>query len=329
MITRIYKISNGLDIFNALILCLISIAYTFYDWIGILICLGIDIAAAICLKLNKILFLKRNTDYADVLEASFIVRLFRVVVGFFIVAFIAAKIGLIFAVLGFGAEEYDFNMRKVELTEITNQEGKTFRGVQTKYGFIGAPKEYTKDYVRVKPHYADILFGDSGERTSSRSPRLTYYEQDPIKSVLSWAAKVDIAEAQNAKDPISTLFKSDKEKEAEKKELEKDYDEIAKKYGYDLGAIVKGENIYFGKTAENGKIKTLDVTPSFKNEIDEFCALFDDEYGHRWENFGEHISAIVGTIYSLGYGILLLLAVVQYIIFGRHSWQWLFELDKK
>ena len=80
-------------------------------------------------------------------------------------------------------------------------------------------------------------------------------------------AKVDIAKAQNTNGLISTLLQSDDEKAAERKKLQSDYDEIAKKYGYDLGAIVKGEKIYFGKTAENGEIKTLDVTPSFTNQI--------------------------------------------------------------
>ena len=173
-------------------------------------------------------------------------------------------------------------------------------------GFVKGAKKTAKAV------YEDSIFGDYGTGAGKDDK-----------------AKVDIAKAQNTNGLISTLFQSDDEKAAERKKLQSDYDEIAKKYGYDLGAIVKGENIYFGKTAENGEIKTLDVTPSFKNEIDEFCALFDDRYGHRWGSFGDLIGSSVACIYIIGYAVLSLLAVIQYIIFGRHSWQWLFELDKK
>ena len=111
-------------------------------------------------------------------------------------------------------------------------------------GFVKGAKKTAKAV------YEDSIFGDYGTGAGKDDK-----------------AKVDIAKAQNTNGLISTLLQSDDEKAAERKKLQSDYDEIAKKYGYDLGAIVKGENIYFGKTAENGEIKTLDVTPSFTNQI--------------------------------------------------------------
>jgi len=111
-------------------------------------------------------------------------------------------------------------------------------------GFVKGAKKTAKAV------YEDSIFGDYGTGAGKDDK-----------------AKVDIAKAQNTNGLISTLLQSDDEKAAERKKLQSDYDEIAKKYGYDLGAIVKGENIYFGKTAENGEIKTLDFTPSFTNQI--------------------------------------------------------------
>lgn len=111
-------------------------------------------------------------------------------------------------------------------------------------GFVKGAKKTAKAV------YEDSIFGDYGTGAGKDDK-----------------AKVDIAKAQNTNGLISTLLQSDDEKAAERKKLQSDYDEIAKKYGYDLGAIVKGENIYFVKTAENGEIKTLDVTPSFTNQI--------------------------------------------------------------
>lgn len=80
-------------------------------------------------------------------------------------------------------------------------------------------------------------------------------------------AKADIARVQNNQGLIRTLMQNDDEKRENSKNLTSDYEKIAKRYGYDLGAIVEGDKIYFGKTGENGQILTVDATPSFTNQV--------------------------------------------------------------
>nr|DAX63730.1 MAG TPA: hypothetical protein [Caudoviricetes sp.] len=78
-------------------------------------------------------------------------------------------------------------------------------------------------------------------------------------------AKADIARVQNNQGLIRTLMQNDDEKRENSKNLTSDYEKIAKQYGYDLGAIIDGDKIYFGRTDENGQIKTIDTTPNFSN----------------------------------------------------------------
>ena len=78
-------------------------------------------------------------------------------------------------------------------------------------------------------------------------------------------AKIDVARAQNNKGLIRTLTQDDDEKRENSRNLAADYEKIAKQYGYDLGAIIDGDKIYFGRTDENGQIKTIDATPNFSN----------------------------------------------------------------
>ena len=78
-------------------------------------------------------------------------------------------------------------------------------------------------------------------------------------------AKMDVARVQNNKGLIRTLTQDDDEKRESSRNLAADYEKIAKQYGYDLGAIIDGDKIYFGRTDENGQIKTIDATPNFSN----------------------------------------------------------------
>ena len=78
-------------------------------------------------------------------------------------------------------------------------------------------------------------------------------------------AKIDVARVQNNKGLIRTLTQDDDEKRENSRNLAADYEKIAKQYGYDLGAIIDGDKIYFGRTDENGQIKTIDATPNFSN----------------------------------------------------------------
>lgn len=78
-------------------------------------------------------------------------------------------------------------------------------------------------------------------------------------------AKMDVARVQNSKGLIRTLMQDDDEKRENSRNLAADYEKIAKQYGYDLGAIIDGDKIYFGRTDENGQIKTIDATPNFSN----------------------------------------------------------------
>lgn len=77
--------------------------------------------------------------------------------------------------------------------------------------------------------------------------------------------KIDVARAQNNKGLIRTLTQNDDEKRENSQNLAADYEKIAKQYGYDLGAIIDGDKIYFGRTDESGQIKTIDATPNFSN----------------------------------------------------------------
>ncbi|MBE3030110.1 hypothetical protein CCAL9344_07950 [Campylobacter sp. RM9344] len=98
--------------------------------------------------------------------------------------------------------------------------------------------------------WEDSVFGDYGTGAS---------DADKIKS--------DIARAQNTQGLIKTLAQSDESRAANNERLAQTYDKLAKDRGYDLGAIIEGDKIYFGKTGENGQIHTLDATPNFTNQI--------------------------------------------------------------
>ncbi|MDL0090036.1 hypothetical protein [Campylobacter gastrosuis] len=79
--------------------------------------------------------------------------------------------------------------------------------------------------------------------------------------------KTDIAKAQNNQGLISSLLSSDEAKKENALKLQSDYDKIARANGYDLGAVVENDKIYFGKMGDDGKIYTLDATPSIRNQI--------------------------------------------------------------
>ena len=79
--------------------------------------------------------------------------------------------------------------------------------------------------------------------------------------------KVDVAKAQNTQGIIKSLIQGEEGAAENNKRIEQSLNAIAKQYGYDLGAIIEGNKIYFGKSGENGEIKTLDATPSFTNQI--------------------------------------------------------------
>ena len=80
-------------------------------------------------------------------------------------------------------------------------------------------------------------------------------------------AKVDVAKAQNTQGIIKSLIQGEEGAVENNKRIEQSLNSIAKQYGYDLGAIIEGNKIYFGKSGENGGIQTLDATPSFTNQI--------------------------------------------------------------
>ena len=79
--------------------------------------------------------------------------------------------------------------------------------------------------------------------------------------------KVDVAKAQNTQGIIKSLIQGEEGAAENNKRIEQSLNSIAKQYGYDLGAIIEGNKIYFGKSGENGEIQTLDATPSFTNQI--------------------------------------------------------------
>ena len=79
--------------------------------------------------------------------------------------------------------------------------------------------------------------------------------------------KVDVAKAQNTQGIIKSLIQGEEGAAENNKKIEQSLNAIAKQYGYDLGAIIEGNKIYFGKSGENGEIQTLDATPSFTNQI--------------------------------------------------------------
>lgn len=80
-------------------------------------------------------------------------------------------------------------------------------------------------------------------------------------------ARVDVAKAQNTQGIIKSLIQGEEGAAENNKKIEQSLNAIAKQYGYDLGAIIEGNKIYFGKSGENGEIQTLDATPSFTNQI--------------------------------------------------------------
>ena len=80
-------------------------------------------------------------------------------------------------------------------------------------------------------------------------------------------ARVDVAKAQNTQGIIKSLIQGEEGAAENNKKIEQSLNTIANQYGYDLGAIIEGNKIYFGKSGENGEIQTLDATPSFTNQI--------------------------------------------------------------
>ena len=80
-------------------------------------------------------------------------------------------------------------------------------------------------------------------------------------------ARVDVAKAQNTQGIIKSLIQGEEGAAENNKKIEQALNTIANQYGYDLGAIIEGNKIYFGKSGENGEIQTLDATPSFTNQI--------------------------------------------------------------
>ncbi len=80
-------------------------------------------------------------------------------------------------------------------------------------------------------------------------------------------ARVDVAKAQNIQGIIKSLIQGEEGAAENNKKIEQSLNAIANQYGYDLGAIIEGNKIYFGKSGENGEIQTLDATPSFTNQI--------------------------------------------------------------
>ena len=102
-------------------------------------------------------------------------------------------------------------------------------------------------------------------------------------------AKMDVARVQNNKGLIRTLTQNDDEKRENSRNLAADYEKIAKQYGYDLGAIIDGDKIYFGRTDENGQIKTIDATPNFSN--------------HALANKYEIVSGVLGALIPGGLAV--------------------------
>jgi len=128
--------------------------------------------------------------------------------------------------------------------------------------------------TNTKPQTAVDTFKDnlSGIGKEVKRTANALWEDSPFGTYWTGASKedkarVDVAKAQNTQGIIKSLIQGEEGAAENNKKIEQSLNTIANQYGYDLGAIIEGNKIYFGKSGENGEIQTLDATPSFTNQI--------------------------------------------------------------
>ena len=128
--------------------------------------------------------------------------------------------------------------------------------------------------TNTKPQTAVDTFKDnlSGIGKEIKRTANALWEDSPFGAYWTGASKedkarVDVAKAQNTQGIIKSLIQGEEGAAENNKKIEQSLNTIANQYGYDLGAIIEGNKIYFGKSGENGEIQTLDATPSFTNQI--------------------------------------------------------------
>jgi|GEM_PF-1151563 len=138
----------------------------------------------------------------------------------------------------------------------------------------GNPIPQAPVVTNTKPQTAVDTFQDnlSGIGKEVKRTANALWEDSPFGAYWTGASKedkarVDVAKAQNTQGIIKSLIQGEEGAAENNKKIEQSLNAIANQYGYDLGAIIEGNKIYFGKSGENGEIQTLDATPSFTNQI--------------------------------------------------------------
>ncbi len=271
-----------------------SIVAMFYSfWLGFAFFTGAIILTPIIIKANKFLYERRQCDLPPIVFANFGIRFFRLCVLLSLSCFLVGKIVLLGSGLLIAVEIYNPHKEKIEMIDILWDKKKTIQGIKTKYGIILAPDKYPEKYVRVDNEAKRCLFSDDSQFCEYRFGAI-YAE---IKKL-----------------PIQ------------------DIEEKAQKQGYDLGAVIEKNKVYFGKKGSIGNVIVEDATPQFILPIhyssEDFGLLFDKKSGSRWKIFIDEASPAFFAVYGFFFCILFILAALQYLIFGRWSQEWLMELDK-